>query len=44
MDQSEPQEIINVHHQWLATLCQQCQRERQQKEAGEKDFERVELG
>ena len=43
MDQSEPQDIINTHQQCLAIFCQQSQRERQQKEAGENDIERVEL-
>ena len=44
MDQSEPQEILTAHQQWLATLCQQRQHERQQNETAEKDFDRVELG
>ena len=44
MDQYEPQEGINAHKRWLATLCHQSQCERQQKEAGEEDFDRVELG
>ena len=44
MDQSEPQERIDVHKQRLATLWQQRRRERQQNEAGEEDFDRVELG
>ena len=44
MDQSEPQEGINTHKQRLAMLRQQCQHERHQNEAGEGDFDRVELG
>ena len=44
MDQSEPQEGINMHKWQLATLHQQRRRERQQNEAGEEIFERVELG
>ena len=44
MDQSKPKEGINTHKQWLATLCQPRQHERQQNEAGEEDFERVEWG
>ena len=44
MDQFEPQEGINMHKGQLAKLYQQGRRERQQKDAGEEDFDRVELG
>ena len=42
MDQSEPQDMKNMHHWQLATLCQQRWHERQLKEAGDA-VERVEL-
>ena len=40
MDQSEPQEGINMHKRRLATLWQQRWRERQQNEAGEENFDK----